>query len=51
MGSRSAYIVFKLGVSIKKNIVSPFNIHVKNDKMYGSTCCNIVVDLFAKGWK
>jgi hypothetical protein len=44
-------VVLRLGVSIKKYIISPSNIHVKNDKMYGSTWCNIVVDLFAKRWK
>jgi hypothetical protein len=38
-------------VAIKVYIVSPSNIHVKNDKMYRSTWCNIVVDIFAKGWK
>jgi hypothetical protein len=43
--------VLRLGAAIKEFIVSPSNIHVKNDKMYGSTWCNIVVDLFAKGWK
>ncbi len=44
-------VVLRSGVAIKEYIFSPSNIHVKNDKMYGSTWCNIVVDLFAKGWK
>lgn len=44
-------VVLRSRVAIKECIVSPSNIHVKNDKMYGSTWCNIVVDLFAIGWK
>jgi hypothetical protein len=42
------FSVARLGVAINAHYVKPNNAHVKNEKLYASTRCDMIVDLIKK---